>query len=90
MMKKTVEVRIPVKDRKDQIPKPDDGIRWIGPRYEYEYHHPPDWQCLIAGVIGSTLAFLIVLLIVRGMSRGIKYLSLWIIDGFKEEKKAKK
>ena len=46
-----------------------------------EYHYPPDWQCVIAGVAGSSIAFLIVFFGISGLTR----VSLWIVEGFKEQ-----
>jgi hypothetical protein len=46
------------------------------------YYYPPDWQCAIAGVIGSIVAFLIVFFGISGITR----VSLWIAEGFKERK----
>ena len=47
-----------------------------------EYYYPPDWQCAIAGVAGSSIAFLIVFFGISGITR----VSLWIVEGFKERK----
>ena len=47
-----------------------------------EYYYPPDWQCAIAGVTGSSIAFLIVFFGIGGITR----VSLWIVEGFKERK----
>jgi len=47
-----------------------------------EYYYPPDWQCAIAGVAGSSIAFLIVFFGINGITR----VFLWIAKGFKERK----
>jgi hypothetical protein len=60
------------------------GILKYHERIKY-YRHPPVWQCAIAGVAGSSITFLIVFLGINGTARVL----LWIIEGFKEEKKAK-
>ena len=49
------------------------------------YYYPPDWQCAIAGVIGSIVAFLIVFFGISGITRTF----LWVVEGFKQEKKAR-
>jgi len=56
-----------------------------------KYKPPPSmWQVLAVGLVYAASSFMVTLFGIRLISRGIKYLSLWIIDGFKEEKKAKK
>jgi len=44
--------------------------------------YPPNWQCAIAGVVGSSIAFLIVFFGISGITR----VFLWIVEGFKERK----
>ena len=43
--------------------------------------YPPNWQCAIAGVMGSIVAFLVVFFSISGITR----VFLWIIEGFKEQ-----
>ena len=51
-----------------------------------EHYYPPDWQCSIAGVAGSSIAFLIMFFGISGITRVL----LWIVVGFKDQKKPKK
>jgi len=44
------------------------------------YQHPPQWQCAIAGFLGSCIVFTIVLFGLRGLTR----VSVWVVEGFKE------
>jgi len=73
---RTVLVKVSAEDfLKDKIPKPPPGFV-----LEKE-HEPPKWQCAVAGIAGSGVAFFIVLLGIRGIAR----VFLWIVKGFKEE-----
>ena len=65
-------------------------IEAIGPPPE-KYEYPPlrkIWG-ILGGLLSAFLSFVIVLLGIRGTTRGIKRLSLWIVDGFRDEKKPK-
>ena len=55
------------------------------PREEYNY--PPGWQCILARLLSASLSFVVVLYALRGMTRGTRWLAVWIIDGFRDEKK---
>ncbi len=52
-----------------------------------KYQYPLIWQCAIAGFFGAVITFPVVLFGLRGMTRGIRRLFLWIVEGFKDEKK---
>jgi len=43
--------------------------------------YPPNWQCTIAGIVGSVFVFLLVFF---GL-RGLMHLGFWIVDGFRNE-----
>jgi len=47
------------------------------------FNHPPDWLNIIGGFVGSVSSFFIVLFGFKGLAHGIKRLSTWIIEGFK-------
>jgi hypothetical protein len=49
-------------------------------------NYPPFWQCTIGSILSAAVSFVVVLFGFRGMTRGIRRLSLWITEGFKEEK----
>ena len=48
-----------------------------------QYTAPPVWQYLVGATIGGFISFAFVLYFIRGLTRGIRWLALWIIDGFK-------
>ena len=52
-----------------------------------KYLYPPIWQMIIGGLIFALVYFFFVLFGIRGSSRGIRRLSQWIIEGFKDGKK---
>ena len=52
-----------------------------------EYNYPPDWQCILGGLLSAFLSFVVVLYSFRGMTRGTRWFALWIIEGFKDERK---
>jgi len=54
------------------------------------YIYEPVWSCYVGGIVSALISFMAVLFGIRGATRGIKRISLWIIEGFKDEKKAKK
>ena len=54
-----------------------------------KYTHPPVWQYLIGAITGATISFALVFCIIRGLTRGIRWLALWIIAGFKDTKENK-
>lgn len=62
----------------DKIDNLDDSNR---PQY-YEY---PVFKPIIAGLISASLTFVVLLVGIRWTSRGTKRLSLWIIEGFKDD-----
>ena len=48
------------------------------------------WKVLLymsGSILGAGLSFFVVLFGIRGVTRGIKKLSLWIMESFKDEKK---
>ncbi len=52
------------------------------------YKPPPKVRQVVAvGLAYAASSFMVTLLGIRLISRGIKYLCLWIIDGFRDEKK---
>ena len=51
------------------------------------YKHPPFLASVLFGLLYASISFVVVLFGFRGMTRGIKWFSLWIIDGFKNKKK---
>ncbi len=57
---------------------------WAKRPQTYKYPHPS--QTISIGIVGAVLSFMVVLFGIRGTSRGIKRFSLWIIEGFREEK----
>jgi uncharacterized membrane protein (DUF485 family) len=50
----------------------------------------PAWMSYVYPIVAALISFMAVLFGIRGATRGIKWISLWIITGFKDEKKAKK
>lgn len=51
------------------------------------YMHPPVLVSVLFGLLSASISFVVVLFGFRGMTRGIKRFSLWIIKGFKDTKK---
>ena len=51
------------------------------------YKHPPVLVSVLFGLLYASISFVVVLFGFRGMTRGIKWFSLWIIEGFKNKKK---
>jgi hypothetical protein len=49
-----------------------------------KYNYSPVWLNIIGGIAGSGVGFLIALFGLKGFTRGIRRLSLWIIDGFRD------
>ena len=74
------------RDLIEEMRKDPSGILYKSGIRQVEYHYPPNWQCTIAGVIGSIVAFLIVFFGISGITRVL----LWIVVGFKDQKKPKK
>ena len=61
-----------------------DDLGLYGPiKKEYRYQY---LQSMPAGLLGSFISFLIVCFGIRGASRGIRHLALWIFEGFKDER----
>jgi len=66
-------------------------IKVIGPPPPEKYEYPSlrkTWS-ILGGLLSAFLSFVVVLLGIRGTTRGIKKFSLWIVDGFRDEKKPK-
>lgn len=91
------EVKVPFEEEKDKkfVPTPESVKTDIpyGPvafnpfeEEEHQYRYPPNWECATGGIAGSCIAFFIVFLGINGMTKVL----LWIIDGFKNERKPKK
>ena len=87
------EVKVPFEEEEDKrfVPTPETVKTEIpyGPvpfdpfkEEKHQYSYPSNWQCALAGVAGSSIAFLIVFFGISGITR----VSLWIVEGFKERK----
>ena len=63
----------------------DEPLRMIEEEAPSIFKYPPIWQRTIGGIFFAPLSFVVVLFGFRGMTRGIKWFSLWIIDGFKNK-----
>ena len=65
-------------------------FRRIFPNIKYHppmYNYPPVWISVLCGMLSAPISFVVVLFGLRGMNRGIKWFSLWLIEGFKDDKK---
>ncbi len=49
-----------------------------------KFKHPPVWQSLLVGFVTAGVTFVVVLFGLRFTTRGIKRLSIWVFEGFKE------
>lgn len=67
----------------------DDILQNLRSRKPTQYKYLPAWMPYVYGSVVAFISFMIVLLGIRGATRGIKWFSLWIIDGFKDEKKSR-
>jgi hypothetical protein len=63
-----------------------DSEFWL-PDPPNKYCFPPTWRCTLWGFVAAPLTFLVVLFGIRGITRGTKWLSFWIVEGFRDEKK---
>ncbi|MCD6265271.1 MAG: hypothetical protein J7K02_04805 [Deltaproteobacteria bacterium] len=71
----------------DEFPPPKEELQ---PEEDWRLvKYAPRWHLIIAGIASSISTFLIVLFSVCGISRVLKHISLWIVDGFKDENKSK-
>ena len=48
------------------------------------FDHPSVIWCIIMGFLSATVSFFVVLYGLRGMTRGTKWVALWIIEGFRD------
>jgi hypothetical protein len=60
-------------------------VNWYQPPAPEKYVYPEKTKTISGGLIFAILSFLIVLFGLRGITRGIKMLSLYVIDGFRNE-----
>lgn len=74
----------------DILKREDDDkiLQDILSRRPYKHAYRTGWVPYIWGVIASFISFIAVLFGICGATRGIKWFSLWIIAGFKDEKKS--
>ena len=51
-----------------------------------QYTAPSVWQYLIGATISGFVSFAFILYFIRGLTHGTRWLALWIIDGFKDNR----
>ena len=92
-----IEVKVPCEEEEDKslvsTPEAAKAKIPLGPvtfdpfkQEKHQYRYPPKWECTIGGIAGSCVAFIIVFLGINGMTKVL----LWIIAGFKNERKLNK
>ena len=70
---------------------PDDIVLkniWLKRPPKYQYL--PQWKRITGSIVAALISFIVVLFGIRGLTRGIKWFSLWIVEGFKDEKSSTK
>jgi len=77
-----------VKRRRESLER-DKILKKILSRKPAQFYYHPGWVPYIGGIIASLISFILVLFGIRGTTRGVNWIILWIIEGFKEEKKSK-
>ena len=75
--------------KREEVLKDDTILQNILSRRPDQYKYLPAWKPYVYGIVAAFISFMIVLLGIRGATRGIKWFSLWIIEGFKDEKKSR-
>ena len=61
-----------------------DGItKQLYPNPPVKYFRPHPLKMIAGGMVGAPLSFLFVFFGLKGLTRGIRRLSIWIIEGFK-------
>ena len=77
------------REKREKVLKDDAILQSILSREPTRYEYLPVWARCVVGIVGILISFVVVLFGIRGATRGIKWISLWIIAGFKDEKKPK-
>jgi len=84
------DLKLTPKRRKRQKVLQNDAIlQNLRSRKPAQYKYFTRWQCYVGGIVAAFISFMVVLLGIRRATRGIKWFSLWIIEGFKDEKKSR-
>lgn len=74
---------------RDEFLERDKILKNILSRRPAQFNYPPGWVPYIGGIIASLISLIAVLFGIRGATRGIKWVTLWTIEGFKDKKKSK-